>query len=180
MPDVKVTIRLIEAGDRLTGLSLGDAAFTPLKTFLQRHAKAYQHASLARTYGAFLEGRIVGYITLRCGEIALDDGDAALVQDELQYSYNQYPAIKIARLAVARAHAGNGIGRLLVELALGIAADSISPYVGCRFVVVDSKRQSVGFYNNVGFTMLNTPSNEVRDEPVMFLDLLRAQSATTG
>lgn len=36
--DLDLDIRLIRPGDRLTGLSLGDAEFTSLKIFLQKHA----------------------------------------------------------------------------------------------------------------------------------------------
>ena len=46
-------IRPIAADDRLNGLSLGDSKFTPLKIFLQKHAKTLEAQSLARTYGVF-------------------------------------------------------------------------------------------------------------------------------
>ena len=49
-------IRPIAADDRLNGLSLGDSKFTPLKIFLQKHAKALETQSLARTYGVFEAG----------------------------------------------------------------------------------------------------------------------------
>jgi hypothetical protein len=61
-----------------------------------------------------------------------------------------------------------------VHLSLGIAKDKISPAVGCRFVTVDAKRDSVGFYAKQGFTLLDTQGNRDRLEPVMFLDLHRA------
>lgn len=93
---VEIEIRAIKPGDRLTGLSLGDAKFTALKTFVQRHALTCERQSLSRTYAAFNisgEGRLAGYITLVCGEVVIDEGDAALVaEDGLQYLYNQYPA----------------------------------------------------------------------------------------
>lgn len=165
-------IRLIEVGDRLTGLSLGDPSFTPLKTFLQRQAKSYQARSLARTYGAFLGGKIVAYMSLVCGEVVVGNDDKALVDDlDVIYRYTHYPAIKIARLAVDRKHRGSRLGQTLVDLALGIARDRISPAVGCRFVMVDSKQPSVGFYLRMGFTLLDTDANRARTEPVMFLDL---------
>jgi hypothetical protein len=49
-------IRPIAADDRLNGLSLGDGKFTPLKIFLQKHAKTLETRSLARTYGVFEAG----------------------------------------------------------------------------------------------------------------------------
>jgi hypothetical protein len=37
--------------------------------------------------------------------------------------------------------------------------------------MVDSKRNSVKFYERCGFTMLDTPENKERNEPVMYVDL---------
>jgi GNAT superfamily N-acetyltransferase len=140
-------VRPIRVGDRLRGLSLGDAAFAPLKTFLQRDALRFEQASLARTYGAFAGDppRILGYITLLCGEVA--------------------------RLAVDQSAQGSGLGRALVNLALGTTVREICPAVGCRFVMVDAKKNAVRFYERCGFTMLDTPANRERDAPVMFVDL---------
>lgn len=175
-----ISIRHIEPGDRLTGLSLGEAEFAPLKTFLQRHAHAYEAQNLARTYGAFdaESGRIVGYVALVCGEVVLDDGDARLVQEPgLKYLYDHYPAVKIARLAVDRRVGGRGLGRQLVNLALGLAKGIVSPAVGCRFVIVDAKKGAVRFYERCGFTLLDTAANKERDEPVLFLDLNKIDAA---
>lgn len=177
---LSVDIKQIEAGDKLTGLKLGDAKFAPLKTFLQRHAQAYEAKSLARTYGAFDPNthRIMGYVTLVCGEVVTNDGDGSLVEEPgLKFLYNHYPAVKIARLAVDHRIGGKGLGRALVELAFGRAKSIICPAVGCRFVMVDSKKESIGFYEKCGFTMLDTAANRNRDEPVMFVDLNKAPAA---
>jgi GNAT superfamily N-acetyltransferase len=175
-----INIKQIEPGDRLTGLRLGDAEFTPLKTFLQRHAHTYEAQSLARTYGAFNAEteRVVGYVTLVCGEVAIDDGDDPLVNEPgLKYLYNHYPAVKIARLAVDQRIGRMGLGQYLVNLALGRAKSVICPAVGCRFVMVDSKKGAVRFYERCGFTLLDTAANRERDEPVMFVDLNKVPAA---
>lgn len=179
--DLSFEIRQIEAGDRLTGLSLG-SEFTALKTYLQRHAKAHHDRSLARTYGVFevMPGRddgaasykIVGYVTLVCGEVVIGTDDPLPIGDEqVSYAYRHYPAVKIARLAVDQRYRGMDIGSNLVQLALGIAKETICPAVGCRFVVVDSKKSAVSFYLKAGFSLLDTTTNRSRDEPVMFVDL---------
>ena len=150
------------------------AEFAPLKIFLQRHAKKYHERNLARTYGAFEGDRIAAYVTLVCGEIVLE-GDADLLDEpDLAYRYKSYPAVKIARLLVDTRYRNGNVGAALVHLSLGIAKDKISPAVGCRFVTVDAKRDSVGFYAKQGFTLLDTQGNRDRLEPVMFLDLHRA------
>jgi predicted N-acetyltransferase YhbS len=172
--DVNIEIRQIKPSDRVTGLSLGNEAFTPLKIFLQNTAQKYESQSLSRTYAAFLSdtGKVVGYITLVCGEVVTENGDEPLIQEEeLGYPYKHYPAVKIARLAVDRRVGGIGLGRYLVKLALGQAKNIICPAVGCRFVVVDSKTESVNFYQKCGFTLLDTPANKNRKAPVMWIDL---------
>ncbi len=175
MVQVHLEIRKIEAGDIVTGLSLGDEDFVALKNYLRKDAKKHHEQSLARTYGVFMSDdprRVKAYITLVCGEIAAEDGNG-LDHNELHYPYNHYPAVKIARLAVdTRLRAlGLHIGTQLVDLAVGITKDQICPAVGCRFLVVDAKRKSVGFYERYGFTALNTPDNLARPEPVMFIDM---------
>jgi len=178
--ELSINVKHIEPGDRLTGLRLGNQKFTPLKTFLQKHAHTYETKSLARTYGAFNAetGAVVGYITLVCGEVVTGEGDDNLVQEPgLKYLYNHYPAIKIARLAVDHRIGGRGLGQYLVNLALGRAKDVVCPAVGCRFVMVDSKKESVSFYERCGFTLLDTAANRERDEPVMFVDLNKLAAA---
>lgn len=127
---------------------------------------------MSRTYGAFQVDphKILGYITLVCGEVVTDAGDGCLIEG-VDYRYHQYPAVKIARLAVDQSIQRSGLGKHLVDLALGIAKREVSPSVGCRFVMVDSKKNSVKFYERCGFTMLDTPSNRGRNEPVMYVDL---------
>jgi len=178
--DISVEIRQIEPGDKLTGLSLGSEEFAPLKTFLQRHAKSYQEKSLARTYAIFDKGKsnkVVGYVTLVCGEVVLQDDDVSpLCNDNVDYKYLHYPAVKIARLAIDRRYQGFDLGSNLVDLALGVAKWTVCPAVGCRFVVVDSKKSAVGFYLKAGFTMLDTEANRNRSDPVLFVDLQKTPS----
>ena len=178
LPDADIVIRRIKPGDRLTGLRFGKPEFHVLKAYLQKNALAHQANSLAVTYGAFdeAEAKVWGYITLACGEVVSDDSDDAgeLVNGpDLQFSYRQYPAVKIARLAVHQKAARSGLGRELVRIALGQAKSIVCPAVGCRFMMVDSKRDAVEFYLKCGFTMLDTPANRARSEPVMYLDLNR-------
>jgi GNAT superfamily N-acetyltransferase len=160
-------LRLIEQGDRLTGLSTGHADFQPLKTFIQSKAKSFHQQNLARTYGLFEGPKIVGYLTLVCGEV--DANGAGQAAPGFRYSH--YPAIKIARLLIDARLRGQNWGAQLVDFAVGTAKDIICPAVGCRFVVVDAKKQSIGFYERCGFTLLDTDENRSRESPVMFLDL---------
>lgn len=171
-PDI-FEVRTIEPGDKLTGLKFGNPEFTPLKTYLQKKAVAHQANSLAVTYGAFDEasGKIWGYITLACGEVVSDEAGELINDGAVSFDYRHYPAVKIARLAVHHKASGNNLGRGLVNLALGQAKNVVCPAVGCRFMVVDAKRESIGFYLKCGFTFLDTAANHGRAQPVMYLDL---------
>ena len=168
--ELEITIKQIEPGDKLSGLSLGHEDFAPLKAFLAKQAHKYEAQSLARTYAAFNGPKVVGYITLTCGEVVSGDNGLQLV-DDVEYPYHHYPALKIARLAVDRRMRGQDLGRFFVQLAIGQAKNIICPAVGCRFVTVDAKRQSVDFYRKCGFTMLDTDENRERSAPVMWIDL---------
>ncbi|WP_316228623.1 GNAT family N-acetyltransferase [Bradyrhizobium sp. SZCCHNR1045] len=173
----KIEIRQIRPSDRLTGLSLGDPVFLPLKIFLQKHAKVYHERNLARTYAAFdasQGNKVVAYTTLVSGEIVLEGDKSLLDEPDVHYNYKSYPALKIARLAVHEKYRGYGLGQLLVQLALGTAKEIICPAIGCRFVAVDSKRQAVDFYLKQGFALLDTRQNRDRSEPVLFIDLHKA------
>jgi GNAT superfamily N-acetyltransferase len=169
--NIQLDLREIVAGDRVTGLSLGDPAFTPLKTFVQRHAKAYAEQMLAKSYGVFEGDRLVGYVTLVCGQIEVEEGEPTPDVGDAQFEYRHYPAVKIARLAVDRRYRGAGLGRHLVDFSLGLARETIASAVGCRFVVLDAKQQSVDFYLKNGFRLIDTETNRGRAEPIMFLDL---------
>ena len=99
---MEFTIRKLEPGDKVTGLSLGNDTFTPLKTFLIKQSQKFQAELLAITYGAFDEKRkICGYVTILCAEIDLNGNQ--LINENVNYRYSTCPAIKIARLAVDRA-----------------------------------------------------------------------------
>ena len=175
---VEFAIRQIGAGDIVTGLSLGDAAFLPLKTYLQKDARKHHEQGLARTYGVFFDEepqRVKAYVTLVCGEISAVPEGSVLADPSVRYPYSHFPAVKIARLAVDRRLQGLGLrlGSRLVDLALGISKDVISPAVGCRVLVVDAKSQSVGFYERCGFRLLDTAANRGRDDRIMFVDLMK-------
>lgn len=177
MPEIEINLRQIEPGDKLTGLSLGDADFQPLKTFAQRDARKFHQENLAKTYAFFNGGgKLVGYITLICAEITTERA-GELAPPDVVYTYKSYPAVKIARLAVDQRFRGLDLGRQLVSFCLGIVKETICPNIGCRFVVVDSKKKSIGFYEKCGFTMIDTASNRDRPEPIMYIDLHRVDLA---
>lgn len=164
-------LRLLEPGDRFAGFSLGDSQFQPLKTFLTRDAKKFADQFLAKTYVIAEADLVRAYVTLVCGEVAAERDIADL--DGADFRYEHFPALKIARLAVHAKYRKFALGRTLVDFSVGRSQD-IASIAGCRFVVVDAKKPSVGFYEKCGFRLINTDENKSRTEPVMFLDLKSA------
>lgn len=166
-----IHIRQIQPGDKFSGLSLGHPDFVPLKTFLSKHAQSYQKQNLAKTYGAFQTDtkKLVAYITLVCGQIEAESSEELGVTD---FTHSHCPAIKIARLAVDKRFQRIGLGRHLVDFSLGVARTYVSKWVGCRFVVVDSKQQAVKFYKETcGFVLLGSEANLKSESPILFYDL---------
>lgn len=111
--------------------------------------------------------KIVAYVSLICSQIEVDGGHPEV----MDYEYKDLPAVKVARLAVDHRFRGKDLGSKLVAVAVALAKTHVMPHVGCRFLTVDSKQESVEFYRKMGFTLLDTPTNRKRDFPVMFLDL---------
>lgn len=164
-----VILREISPDDSVSGLSLGDVAFLPLKVFLQKHAKRHHVQNTGKTYVLVFERapkRVVAYITLICSHVLTDGVEAQGVGG---YEYDDFPAIKIARLAVDQKYRKRGMGETLVDWAIGIASQHVMPHVGCRFLIVDSKPGSVSFYKKQGFLLVNTETEQ--ENPLMYLDI---------
>ncbi|MGH8385473.1 MAG: GNAT family N-acetyltransferase [Pseudomonas sp.] len=175
-------IEKLHSEHQTSRFSMGpDESLRPLKSFIQNNALAFQTSNVAVTYAAIVppadpndpqaKKRIIAYVTLTCSEIDLD-GAYPLEDCEAANRYQSISALKVARLATHRDYAGHQIGKTLMEFAIALAVHQVAQFVGCRFLVTDSKANSVGFYQNkLGFTLLDTEENRNREHPVMFLDL---------
>lgn len=166
-------LRELLQGDGCNGLSLGNPAFTPLKTFLRKEAKKLHQEHLARTFVIVEKDRakVLAYATTLCTHVSVEQfGDHALVEG---FRYKDYPAIKLARLAVDTSLQGQGVGGQLVDFVIGVATDYVMPHTGCRFLVVDAKPDSVIFYQRKGFTAIGTHSESNDELTTMFIDLSR-------
>jgi GNAT superfamily N-acetyltransferase len=66
------------------------------------------------------------------------------------FPYQEYPAIKIARLAVRADMQKRGIGKQIVKYIIGYAR-SLQDDIGVRFISVDAYKSVADFYKNLGF-----------------------------
>ncbi len=105
-----------------------------------------------------------------CSYVELSDETQP--SDVEDYAYTEFPAIKIARLAIDRRARGNGLGKALVNICIAISIENIMPNIGCRFIVVDSKLDAVEFYQKRGFKVMMTDREQDSDTIIMYLDLV--------
>jgi hypothetical protein len=69
VPQEEFVLRALSPDDNVSGLSLGEAAFTPLKTFLKKHSKRYHACNAAKTYvfaNKAKPPKVFAYVTLIC------------------------------------------------------------------------------------------------------------------
>ena len=153
MPDSDFYIRKLKDTDTVQNFKSGNPSFLPLKTFLQKQAKQFQLSCIAQTYVAVIGDNIIGFVTLVCSEIDLQN--VYDITDCIHANnYEFLPAVKIARLAVDVRYRSSGIGSTLVNYAIALIMDKIAENVGCRFVVTDAKSEAVSFYQKQGFILL--------------------------
>ena len=167
-------LRELRQDDGCTALSLGDPTLTPLKTFLRKEAKKLHQSNLARTFviAAHGQSKVMAYVTTLCTQISVEQfQEQAPIES---FKYKDYPAIKLARLAVDTELQGQGVGSSLVDFVIGLAVEHVMPHTGCRFLVVDSKPQSVTFYERKGFKKIGEAGANGQSTTTMFIDLHRA------
>ncbi|MFA4936001.1 MAG: GNAT family N-acetyltransferase [Candidatus Methanoperedens sp.] len=137
-----------------------------LNDFLKNDALGDQENMTSRTYLCFWDKSIVGYLTLVADTLEVEGVDKS---DKIDgYPYRKYPAIKIARLAVNRRLEKRGVGRYILLAAVGKAI-SVSNDIGCRYITVDSKPESTGFYEKHNFKMVEKYRRS--EFPKMYLNM---------
>jgi GNAT superfamily N-acetyltransferase len=97
----------------------------------------------------------VGFVTLANDAILLDEGE------RLEGLPPRLPALKIAQLGVEGIYARQGIGSHLVAFALSVARRQRAQ-VGCLYLTLDAKPDSVEFYRKLGFTINKAERRERR------------------
>lgn len=146
-----------------------------LNNFLFEDAKHFQHELMAVTY--LLEDRAenatVAYFSLLADKITFNPDEKSnwnrlnrkIPNDKRRQSY---PALKIGRLAVNEAYAGNGVGTFVLDN-IKYAFTSVKR-LGCRFLTVDALKSATPFYEKNGFRFF-TESDRDDETRLMFYDL---------
>ena len=127
-----------EAVRKLTpadSVALFDCGQPALNQFLQRYALVNQRAHSAQTYVGCWQGQVVGFYSLAVGSVDVADAPLRVVKGLARYPV---PVMILARLAVAQAHQGKGLGRALLKDALLRTAQA-ADIAGIRCLVVHAK-----------------------------------------
>ena len=120
-----------------------------LDEFLLDDALMHQDEKIAMTTLVFYEDRVVAYFSLCTDCISLKAEEKEELC-EYEIKYTEFPAIKIARLAVISDFQNRGIGKTILKYIVGYAR-SLQDDIGVRFLSVDAYPKSAEFYEHLGF-----------------------------
>lgn len=122
-----------------------------LDNYLRRHAGQHQRDGIATTHVLIDDGnpaQILGYCSLAAAQLHLQELQE---KDRKKLPAYPVPAIRVGRLAVARAEHGKGYGQLLLGYVVELA-QSVRHVMGVRALVVDAKgERAASFYEAFGF-----------------------------
>ncbi len=149
------------------GFSCG---YVELERFLTEDALGFCSEKLATTYVCWSGAELVGYVTWVADCIRLDETERKNFV-ERKTLLHEFPAMKIARLAVKSDCQGQGVGSLLIRVSLGHMLEW-SRQFGCRFATVDAKPEALRFYERHGFVKNLHKLEKSRHTVSMRFDLL--------
>lgn len=125
-----------------------DCGQEALNRFLTRFALPSQQANASQTYLGLADARVVGFYTLVVGEVAYDAAPERLTQG---LAHHPVPLMLLARLAVAAAWKGRGVGAGLLKDAMGRTV-RVADMVGIRALAAHAKDDTArAFYEHFGF-----------------------------
>lgn len=142
-----------------------DSGRDKLNDYLKSRARDQHDDHLGTTSLLFHEAfdGVVGYITLAndCVQLTtFEEGELGLRD---QYQLRTFPAVKICRLAVNSALQRQGIGELIIDLAVGHIIES-QKFCAARLLVTDALNEPavLQFYKKLGFFDSGWADNEAK------------------
>lgn len=125
-----------------------DCGKTPLNQFLQRYALVNQATGSARTFVSLSGRQTSGYYSLAA---ASAEHAAVPLRVSKGLARHPIPMLLLARLAVDLKAQGQGLGRSLLQSALGKYLQA-SEVIGSRALMVHAiDEAAIGFYQGYGF-----------------------------
>ena len=126
-----------------------DCGHDDLNEFLLYDSKDYQRGLIAVTYIVKYHDEIVAYFSLSNDKLSVKDSVKSSwrkIKKQFRYSKHRedYPAVKIGRLAVSKKYQDYDIGTKIVDFVKYTFIDNNR--TGCAFITVDALRGAVNFY----------------------------------
>lgn len=147
-----------------------DCGHQELNEYLWLQAIPQQLDGSGTVHLALRGATLVGFITLSMAHLSVErvaEGDLP------ETEYRNFPSLLIGRLAVDKRHHLQDVGTRLCQFALKKAIDAREIF-GCQYVIVNAKREAIGFYEKNGFRL--GESQPSRREPLMYFKLPRDPS----
>lgn len=151
-----------------------DCGEADLNDFLLADAKDYASQLLAVTYLIESTDGVAAYFALSNDSISLSDSDKATwrrIKKDFPHRKhrNDYPAVKIGRLAVDRRYQGRQIGTSIIDFVKKTFVTNNR--TGCCFITVDAVPEAVGFYESNGFLLLKSATTQNVETVPMYYNL---------
>jgi len=128
-----------------------------LDDFIKNDALLEQKCMLSRTYLFFYKGSVIGFVSLSADSVAVQRLRADdIVRKDGKALYSNLPCILIGRLAVVEQYERRGLGTNILKWAVGLITNVVCKSVGCRYITVDPKAESLALYkkSGLGFTQM--------------------------
>jgi predicted GNAT family N-acyltransferase len=157
---------------------------------LLKQSQDYSKEAIARTHliknG---EEKIIAYFSLFNDALTVEDAGfsskskkksflSRLIPHHKRHLEN-YPAIKIGRLAVCVEFQGKQIGQKILSYIISLGIE-LNKSVACKFILVDSYPQSVQFYKRNNFEQVGDVQATPTTPLPMYLDLTPYLNALIG
>lgn len=143
-----------------------DCCDAGLNEYIWYQAIRQQLEGAAITYLAYYDSLPVGFVSLTMSSISIDYVTKKHLPSR---TYPQFPALMIGRLATDYEYQHQGVGKGLCEFAIAKAVE-YRETIGCQFVILNAKPNSIPFYQKIGFEIcLAQPAS--RKNPFMYFKL---------
>ena len=137
-----------------------------LNEFIHKEALEYQKERMGITYVFCYQSIPVGYVTLAMYTIEVKE--TRLQRLRIIRNEKRYPALLLGRLGVDNNYRERHIGRNMCLWVVGLAK-AHSNEIGCRFVVVLTKKEKVEFYKKCEFEI--APKYENKEKILMYFQI---------